>query len=161
MWHTRSERANRRTPAEAAQLAKEIGLPVAIKAQVLSGGRGLAGTIKFSENVQDVSSLASSILRMNMKSETPATLLIEEKMNIVRELYCAVTWEYQGKCPVLVASLSGGMDIEMIARERPNELVKIQIDPCWGYSQYIGRELAGRIGLKGGEVVRFANLVNG
>ena len=149
-----------RTPEEAVKFADEIGVPVAIKAQVLSGGRGLAGGIKFSDSVQGVFSVASSILNMTMKSERPAAIFIEKKMDIVRELYSAVTWDYQCMCPVLIASSSGGMDIETIAQDHPLEVVKVTIDPYLGYSQYIGRELASRIGLKNGEAVKFANVVN-
>jgi succinyl-CoA synthetase beta subunit len=149
-----------RTPEEAAEFAKEIGMPVAIKAQVLSGGRGLAGAIKFSQDVADISSIASSILKLTVKSEKPTALLIEEKMNIARELYCSVTWEYQRKCPILIASSRGGMDIETIARDHPHEVAQLQIDPYLGYSQYMGRQLATMIGLKGGEVTKFANFVN-
>lgn len=149
-----------RTPEEAVKFADEIGVPVAMKAQVLSGGRGIAGGIKFSDSVQGAFSVASSILNMTMNSERPTAILIEKKIGIVRELYCAVTWDYQRMCPVLIASSSGGMDIEMIAQDHPLEVVKVTVDPYLGYSQYIGRQLASRIGLKNGETVKFANVVN-
>jgi succinyl-CoA synthetase beta subunit len=149
-----------KTREEAVDAADRIGLPVAIKAQVLSGGRGLAGGIKIVNSRKDVPSVASLILETNVKSEKPLTLLIEEKVEIAKELYCAVTWDYPRKCPVLIASSSGGMDIEAIARDRPTEVVTLPIDPYLGYGQYIGRQLAARIGLQGKEVVTFSDIVN-
>jgi succinyl-CoA synthetase beta subunit len=148
------------TPQEAAELAREVGTSVAVKAQVRSGGRGLAGAVKLSGNLQEVGAVASSILEMNLRGEKPTAVLIEEKMNLVKEYFCAVTWDYQNKCPVLVASSNGGIDIEVIARDRPHEVVQLRIEPFLGYSQYMGRELAARIGLKGNTVIRFANIVN-
>jgi succinyl-CoA synthetase beta subunit len=149
-----------RTPREAAEVAQEIGTPVAIKAQVLSGGRGLAGAVKFSDNVREVGAVASSILEMNLGGEKPTTVLIEEKMNLVKEYYCAVTWDYRNKCPVLVASSRGGMNIEAITRDRPLEVVQVRIDPHLGYSQYMGRQLAAKIGLRDSEIIKFAKVVN-
>ena len=149
-----------RTCEEAVEAAKKIGLPVAIKAQVLLGGRGLAGGIKIVKSSEDVVSVASTILRTDLKSEKPIALLIEEKLDIAKELYCSVTWDYPKKCPVLIASSSGGMAIESIARDRPSEVVTLPIDPYPGYSQYVGRHLSARIGLQGQEVVTFGNIVN-
>jgi succinyl-CoA synthetase beta subunit len=148
------------TCEEAVEAAKKIGLPVAIKAQVLHGGRGLAGGIMIVKSSEDVFSVASTILRTDLKSEKPVALLIEEKLDIAKELYCAVTWDYPGKRPILIASSSGGMAIESIARSRPSEVVTLPIDPYLGYSQYVGRHLGARIGLQGKEVVTFGNIVN-
>lgn len=149
-----------RTCDEAVEAAKKIGLPVVIKAQVLLGGRGLAGGIKIVKSGEDVFSVASTILRTDLKSGKPVALLVEEKLDILKELYSAVTWDYPRKCPVLIASSSGGMDIEAIARDRPSGVVTMPIDPYPGYSQYVGRQLGARIGLQGKAVITFGNIVN-
>jgi len=149
-----------RTPEEASEFAEEMGTPVAIKAQVLSGGRGLAGAVRFSHDVRDVASVASSILEMNMGGERPTAVIVERKMSLVKEYYCAVTWDYQRTCPVLIASSAGGMDIETIARNRPLEVVQVRLDPHLGYSQYMGRELAAKIGLECDKIIKFAGVVN-
>jgi len=149
-----------KTAEEAVKFATEIGMPVAIKAQVLSGGRGLAGAVKFAENIPNVATATSSILEMNIRGEMPTAVVIEEKMNLMKEFYCAVTWDFRHRCPVLIASSKGGMDIEAIARDHPLDMVQIPIDPYLGYSEYMGRQLATRISLTGGEVVKFARIVN-
>ena len=149
-----------KTAEEAVKFATEIGTPVAIKAQVLSGGRGLAGAVKFAENIPNVATATSSILEMNIRGEMPTAVVIEEKMNLMKEFYCAVTWDFRHRCPVLIASSKGGMDIEAIARDHPLDMVQISIDPYLGYSEYMGRQLATKISLTGGEVVKFARIVN-
>jgi succinyl-CoA synthetase beta subunit len=148
-----------RTTEEAGEVAKALGKPVAIKAQVLVGGRGLAGGVKFGQTPREVRDAASKILRMTIRGEKVRALLVEEKLEAVRELYAGVTWDYRSKCPVLVASSRGGVDIESVAREHPDNVARRNIDSFVGFSPYQGREIAARIGLKGDEVTQYAKVM--
>jgi len=145
---------------QAAQIASELGRAVAIKAQVAVGGRGLAGAVKFAADPNEAEKIASTVLGMDVRGETPTCVLVEEKMEIVRELYAGITWDYANKCPVIVASSRGGVDIESVARNHPRDIARLTIDPFRGYSAYHGRELATRIGLTDSEVGLYSSVLS-
>jgi succinyl-CoA synthetase beta subunit len=147
------------TVEKAIQITKEIHPPVVVKAQVLAGGRGLAGGVKFCENPNQVANVVSQVLSMNFRGEKTRALLIEEKLDVVRELYAAITWDFPNKCPTLIGSSKGGVDIESVTKEYPGDVARNQIDMCNGFSAYQARELATDIGLKGSEVVQYASIV--
>jgi succinyl-CoA synthetase beta subunit len=145
---------------EAGEIAEEINAPVMVKAQVLSGGRGLAGGVKCCEQHKQMTSIASQILNMNLKGEKTKALLIEEKLDAAREIYAAITWDYPNHCPTLIGSSIGGVDIETVTREDPTSIVRMQIGLRNGFSAYRARELATMIGLKGGEVLQYASIMS-
>ena len=145
---------------QAAQIASELGRAVAIKAQVAVGGRGLAGAVKFAADPNEAEKIASIVLGMDVRGETPTCVLVEEKMEIIRELYAGITWDYASKCPVIVASSRGGVDIESVARDHPRDIARLAIDPFRGYSAYHGRELATRIGLRDTEVGLYSGVLS-
>jgi succinyl-CoA synthetase beta subunit len=144
----------------AVQVANEIGRPVAVKGQVLTGGRGLAGGIRFGSGSDEVRKIASAVLNTTVRGERPSALLVEEKLEPTRELYAAVAWDYQRKCPVVIASSRGGVDIEAIAREHPGDVSRTHIDLFKGFSGYQGRMLAAKIGLEAGVAVQYSNILN-
>ena len=145
---------------QAAQIASELGRAVAIKAQVAVGGRGLAGAVRFAADPNEAEKIASTVLGMDVRGETPTCVLVEEKMEIVRQLYAGITWDYANKCPVIVASSRGGVDIESVARNHPRDIARLTIDPFRGYSAYHGRELATRIGLRDSEVGLYSSVLS-
>jgi succinyl-CoA synthetase beta subunit len=145
---------------QAAQIASELGRAVAIKAQVAVGGRGLAGAVKFATDPNEAEEIATTILGMDVRGEIPTCVLVEEKMEIVRELYAGMTWDYANKCPVIVASSRGGVDIESVARNHPRDIGRLTFDPFRGYSAYHGRELATRIGLRDSEVGLYSSVLS-
>lgn len=114
---------------------------------MFSEGWESAGAIKLSDDTREVAFVASSILDMTVKGETPTALLIEEVMNIERELYCAVTWNYSHNCLIFVASVARGIDMETVAREWLGEIAEVRIDPWVGFLLHIGRHILTRIGL--------------
>jgi succinyl-CoA synthetase beta subunit len=148
------------TVEEAVHAANEIGFPVAVKAQVLIGGRGLAGAIRFGSDLDEVRAAASTVMNTMVDGEKPRGLLVEEKLQPVRELYAAVTWDYMRKCPVMIASSRGGIAVEAIAKEHPGDISKVYVEPFRGFSDYQGRMLATKIGLTGGAVVHYSNVLN-
>ena len=120
-----------------------------LKAQVLMGGRGKAGKIKFASGREQGIATAREIMatpmppnRQNPNGEAIKSLLVEEKLSIAKEAYCAITVDRTTKRPVAMVSKFGGMDIEDVAHAHPESIAKFFIDTAIGYSPFIGRELA-------------------
>lgn len=143
------------TPAEADAAVREIG-PAALKAQVLVGGRGKAGGIRFANNPEEAKSLAEAMLGMDLKGYTVERLYAEGKLEIERELYISVTTDSNRKVPLVMASASGGVEIEDVADDL---IVRRLVDPRVGILPYFGREMAGALGLEGSLAREFASLV--
>ncbi len=128
-----------------------------IKAQVLMGGRGKAGKIKFATNAQEALTAATEIMatpmppnRQNPVGEAINSLLVEETLQIEKEAYCAIAIDRTTKKPVFMVSKFGGMDIEDVAHDHPESIAKAFVDVAGGYWSYIGRELAFASGLDAG-----------
>jgi succinyl-CoA synthetase beta subunit len=120
-----------------------------VKAQVLMGGRGKAGKIKFASGSEEGRAVAENILatpmppnRQNPNGEPIKSLLVEEKLPIEKEAYCAITIDRAHKKPVIMVSRFGGMDIEEVSEHHPESIARAYVDTAIGYSPFIGRELA-------------------
>ncbi|HEY3676565.1 MAG TPA: ADP-forming succinate--CoA ligase subunit beta [Candidatus Tumulicola sp.] len=120
-----------------------------VKAQVLMGGRGKAGKIKFASGAGEGRAVAENILatpmppnRQNPNGEPIKSLLVEEKLPIEKEAYLAITIDRARKKPVIMASRFGGMDIEEVSEHHPESIARAYVDTAIGYSPFIGRELA-------------------
>jgi succinyl-CoA synthetase beta subunit len=135
------------SPDEAMKAAIEIGKPVAIKSQILSGGRGKAGGIKFAEKPDEVYNVASEILGSTLKDERVEMVLIEEKLEIQSEFYLSVVLDRSAKKPLIMASISGGVDIEEVARETPEKIVKYYLNSLDEFLPYQGRDIAIKMGV--------------
>lgn len=117
------------TTEEAQRIAGEIGYPVLLKAQVLVGGRGLAGGIKTVSTADELEDIAGKMFRSEIKGLPVRKLLVSEKANISKELYIGITIDgYRGK-PVVVVSTEGGVQIEEVARTSPEKIASMHIDP--------------------------------
>jgi len=127
---------------EAVQIMRENPAPSVVKAQVLVGGRGKAGGIKFCTTADDVREPARAILGMTIKGEVAKRILIEQRMDIERELYLSITVDRASKRPIIIASAMGGMDIEEVAATDPAAIAKYCINPAGGYWPFIGRRVA-------------------
>jgi len=120
-----------------------------VKAQVLMGGRGKAGKIRFATDAQSGREAAEAIMatpmppnRQNPRGEPVNSVLIEEKLPIAKEAYCAVAIDRTSKKPVIIVSRHGGMDIEEVAEQHPGSIAKSPVATAMGYSPFIGRDLA-------------------
>lgn len=142
-------------PLQAYQAVEAIG-PAALKAQVLVGGRGKAGGIKFATTPEEAQKLAQDMLGMNLKGYIVERLYAEGKLNIEQELYVSVTTDRNAKAPLVMASLAGGMEIEDVADE---QIVRRYVDPRVGVLPYFGREMASALGLTGTIFKEFADLI--
>jgi succinyl-CoA synthetase beta subunit len=134
--------------AEAArQIAQELGGRAVIKAQVLVGGRGKAGGIKVAKDPHDAEQLATQILSMEIKGLPVRKVLVDEAASIETEIYLAITNDRAARRPVMMASAAGGVDIEDVARETPEKIIKVHIDPLLGLRDYQARDIAAGIDL--------------
>ena len=135
------------TAQEAREIAAELGGRVVIKSQVLVGGRGKAGGIKVAKNLQDAEEYAAQILAMTIKGLPVRKVLVDEAAEIKTEIYLGVTNDRAAKCPVMMASSAGGVEIETVAAETPEKIIREHINPFLGLRDYQARNLAAGIGL--------------
>ena len=131
------------TVDEAVEAYRQLGLQrVVVKAQVHIGGRGKAGGVKLAKSEDEVRQYASDILGMNIKGLTVDRVLIGEAIDIASEYYVSILIERKTKSPILMLSREGGMDIEKVANDTPEKIIKIAIDPIVGLPVYKAREAA-------------------
>ena len=147
------------TVDEAVSAANKIGGKVVVKAQIHAGGRGKGGGVKLANNLEEVKQYASDILGMQLVTHQtgPAgqkveRLLIEKAANIERELYAGIVLDRATGMFVIMVSTEGGMEIEKVASETPEKIVKEWIDPAIGLQAYQLRNLAYALKLEGGQV---------
>lgn len=135
------------TPEEARSIAQDLGGSVVVKSQVLTGGRGKAGGIKLAENPDRAESAAFEILGMEIRGFTVRKVLIDEAADIRDEIYLAMLIDRARRMPMMMASAAGGMDIEQVADETPEKIIRVHIDPMIGLRQYQSTYVASTMGL--------------
>lgn len=135
------------TAGEAKQITQELGGRVVIKAQVLVGGRGKAGGIMLARSPGEAEELATQILAMIIKGLPVRKVLVDEAANISREIYLGITNDRAARKPVMMSSSAGGVDIEQVAKETPDKIIKTYIDPLLGLRDYQSRDIAAGIDL--------------
>ncbi|EAH9776441.1 ADP-forming succinate--CoA ligase subunit beta [Campylobacter coli] len=152
---------------EAVENAKELGGSVwAVKAQIHAGGRGLGGGVKIAKNLDEVKDYASKILGMNLvthqtgpEGKLVQKLYIESGANIVKEYYLAILFNRMAEQITIIASSEGGMDIEKVAKESPEKIAKVGIDPQIGFKMFHGLEVAKVLGLDKDESKKFISMI--
>jgi len=133
------------TMHEALRVAGEIGYPVILKAQVLVGGRGLAGGIKTASSPDELKEVAEALLSSDVKGLPVLKLLVCEKVEVAKELYVGITIDGHSGKPVIVASTEGGMLIEETARTSPEKIAAIHVDSSLEFYPYQARTMLGRL----------------
>ncbi|ECP7642790.1 ADP-forming succinate--CoA ligase subunit beta [Campylobacter jejuni] len=152
---------------EAVANAKELGGSVwAVKAQIHAGGRGLGGGVKIAKNLDEVKDYASKILGMNLvthqtgpEGKLVQKLYIESGANIVKEYYLAILFNRMAEQITIIASSEGGMDIEKVAKESPEKIAKVGIDPQIGFKMFHGLEVARVLGLNKDEGKKLISMI--
>ncbi len=133
------------SPAQVAEIARGIGGPVMVKAQVHVGGRGKAGGVKYAADAVVAEEIAGKILGMDIKGLTVTKVLVTAAEEIVSEAYVAIVLDRATKRPVLMVSSEGGMDIEEVAAKTPEKIHRLAIDPAVGLRPYQARNLAQKL----------------
>ncbi|KIM10811.1 MAG: succinyl-CoA synthetase subunit beta [Sulfuricurvum sp. PC08-66] len=151
------------TPDEAVANAKELGGSIwVVKAQIHAGGRGLGGGVKLARSLDEVRTLASQILGMTLvthqtgpEGKLVKKVYIEEGADIKKEYYLGIVLDRAKEMPVIMASTEGGMEIENVAHDSPEKIIKVAVDPAIGFQPFHGRELAFGLGLAKEEQSKF------
>jgi succinyl-CoA synthetase beta subunit len=144
------------TPQEAKAVAEKIGPKVVLKAQIHAGGRGKGGGIKIANGPEEAESLAQAMIGMTLvthqtgpEGKTVKRLLVEEALDIAKELYIGIVIDRAKEAPVVMASSEGGVEIEKVAAETPELIFKEYVNPAAGFLSFQARKLGFRLGLKG------------
>lgn len=144
------------TPAEAKKITEEIGPRVVIKAQIHAGGRGKGGGVKLADGPDEAERIAKDIIGMTLvthqtgpEGKLVKRVLVEEALDIARELYIGIVIDRAKEAPVVMASSEGGVEIEKVAAETPELIFKEYINPATGFQPFQARKLAFKLGLKG------------
>lgn len=129
------------TPQQGREIAERLGKPVAVKAQVLVGGRGKAGGIRVAHNPDEAEQVASQILGMRIKGLPVEKVLVEEALEIATEYYLGIIVDRSKERNLMMASAMGGVDIEEVAEKYPDAIAKADIDPLLGLQDFQARQL--------------------
>jgi len=147
------------TPEEAARLAGEIGGPVVLKSQVLSGGRMKAGGIKFADTPDEASAAAAEILKLEINGQLPRNVLVEAKANVAHEYYAGVIFDALAKRPLLIFSDMGGIDIEEVAESHPEHISRTHLSSLLPLSDYKVKEAIAALGVTGADLTGLIPIV--
>jgi len=135
------ERMIARSPDEAQAAAEYFKFPVVIKAQALTGGRGLAGGVKPADNPEEARAAAESILNSRIRGLPVKKVLVCRRINFIREMYLGVTVEGLSGQPVVVACAEGGVSIDEVAKRSPEKIASLHVDVTRGFFGYEARKL--------------------
>src|SRR4029077_3225098 len=153
--------------ADAVDIAKRLGTGVVVvKAQIHAGGRGKGGGVKLARSPQDAEKLARAMIGMTLithqtgpEGRKVGRVLIEEGLQMQRELYLSIVLDRAAGKPVIMASAAGGMDIEEVADKTPEKIVRVHVEPGVGVVPFEARQLGFGIGLDGAQVHKFIKVV--
>jgi succinyl-CoA synthetase beta subunit len=153
--------------AEAGAIARRLGSDVVVvKAQIHAGGRGKGGGVKLAKSVEEAEQLASRMIGMTLvthqtgpEGRIVSRVLIEEGLQMTRELYLSIVLDRAAGKPVMMASADGGMDIEEVAAKTPERIHKIHVEPGVGLVPFAARQLGFAIGLDGAQVNKAVKLM--
>ncbi|MDP7619893.1 MAG: ADP-forming succinate--CoA ligase subunit beta [Dehalococcoidia bacterium] len=151
---------------EARVAATGLGGRAVVKAQVHAGGRGKAGGVKVVSSADEAASFADGLLGTNLVTKQTGpegvpvgVVLVEEVVDIAKELYLSVTVDGGAKSPVVIASEAGGVEIEEVAASTPEKIVQVHVDPIIGYQPFVGRRVASAIGMDATQARSFTALL--
>ncbi len=156
------------TPAEARSAAERLGTSVVVvKAQIHAGGRGKGGGVKLAKSPEEAGQLAKQMLGMTLvthqtgpEGKKVEKLLVEQGLDIARELYLSVVIDRAAEAPVVIASAAGGMDIEEVAAKTPEQILKLTVNRGTGIIPFQARKLAFGMGLDGPQSSKFVKVLD-
>jgi succinyl-CoA synthetase beta subunit/citryl-CoA synthetase large subunit len=148
-----------RSREEAESRAREIGGPVVLKSQVLSGGRMKAGAVKFADRADECPALFDQILPIEVNGQKARSILVEEKSPVAQEYFVSVTWDGRRKLPVLLFSDMGGIDIEEVAEKHPEHVSQTHFSSILPVTARIAKEAIAATGVSGGHLNKLTPIV--
>lgn len=137
----------------------KLNQPVMVKAQVLVAGRGKAGGIKPASTADEVSQVARSILSMTVKGEPVAKVLVEQRLASKHERYVSIVVDRASRCYTLLCSTEGGVDIEQVAQQYPEKIIRRKIDPLIGLQDFESRWVAKHMDYSGKQMIQLARII--
>ena len=151
---------------EAVAISQRLGLPVVVKAQIHAGGRGKGGGVKVARTIAEVETFAAAMIGMKLvthqtgaEGKVVQRVLVEQGLQIARELYLGLVLDRAAGRPVVMASSAGGMEIEKVAAETPDLIFKEYIHPTAGFEAFQAKKLAFALGLEGPAVAQAGKLI--
>ena len=147
------------SPREAREKAQEIGLPVVIKAQVLSGGRWLAGGVQSASTLVEAEEVTRSMMENQLLGYTVQQVMVSQKVDIVKEFYVGVTVDDYYGTPAAILSVEGGVAVNRLARERPESIVSKTISIISGLNNADAKQMCRQVGLRSNDLTQVANVL--
>jgi succinyl-CoA synthetase beta subunit/citryl-CoA synthetase large subunit len=142
------------TPEEARRIAQEIGGPVVIKSQVLTGGRMKAGGVKFADTPEEAAEHAEFVLGLEINGHMPRGVLVDSRVSVKQEYYAGVVWDGIRKQPVMLFSDMGGIDIEEVAEAHPDHVGRMHFSNLLQVPDFKAKEAIASIGVSGSALTR-------
>jgi succinyl-CoA synthetase beta subunit/citryl-CoA synthetase large subunit len=146
------------TPEEAGTITAEIGGPVVLKSQVLTGGRMKAGGVLFADTPGSAAEAAQKILALTINGHQPRGVLVEGRAPVAQEYYVGVTWDGIARLPVMIMSDMGGIDIEEVAEKHPEHIAKRHFSTIHPFSDFMAKELVAALGISGSDLNRLTQI---
>jgi succinyl-CoA synthetase beta subunit len=147
------------TADRARQIAEDIGGPVVIKSQVLTGGRMKAGGVKFADTPEEAAEHAERILALEIGGHAPRGVLVDPRASLRHEYYCGVVWDGLRKRPVMLFSDMGGIDIEEVAARHPDHVGRAHFSTLRPFSDFQAKEVVARVGITGTALTRITPIL--
>jgi succinyl-CoA synthetase beta subunit/citryl-CoA synthetase large subunit len=148
-----------KTGAEARAIAEDIGGPVVIKSQVLTGGRMKAGGVQFADTPDEAARHAEHVLGLEINGHMPRGVLVDSKADVAQEYYLGVVWDGTRKRPVIIFSDMGGIDIEEVAETHPEHVARRHFSTLRPFADYEAKELVASLGISGSALNRLTPIV--
>src|SRR5689334_20782457 len=139
---------------EARKVAEEIGGPVVIKSQVLTGGRMKAGGVKFADTPEEAAAHAEAILELEINGHMPRGVLVDPKAEVKQEYYAGVVWDGTAKRPLMLFSDMGGIDIEEVAETHPEHVAQVHVSNLLPVSDFEAKQVVAATGVTGSQLNR-------
>jgi succinyl-CoA synthetase beta subunit len=147
------------TPDEARKIAQDIGGPVVIKSQVLTGGRMKAGGVQFADTPDEAAAHAADVLELEINGHMPRGVLVDSKAAVKHEYYAGVVWDGTRKLPAMLFSDMGGIDIEQVAQEHPDHVARGHFSTRTPFSDWQAKQVIASLGVTGSALNRLTPIV--
>src|SRR3954468_11627935 len=145
--------------SEARSIAEDIGGPVVIKSQVLTGGRMKAGGVQFADTPEEAATKAEQVLGLGINDHEPRGVMVDARADVGQEYDAGVVWDGTRKQPVMIFSDVGGIDIEQVAEEQPDRVGRRHFQTTRPFSPYMAKELIASVGLPGTALNRLPPII--